>query len=170
MTEESDRIDPYDAVLAVLRAQRDEIDKAIKLIDAIRGAALAAAAPRDSLMTTGGGPNEGRGAFLGMSIVDATKKLLSTRKEALSNEEIAAALRAGGIVMESGDQVETVGSILGRRFDQVADIVRVGRGTWGLAEWYPDRSPDRAKDENGDGDVREDDDPNSSDALGEFLR
>jgi hypothetical protein len=30
--------------------------------------------------------------------------------------------------------------VLNRRFLQVGDIVRVGRGTWGLKEWYPNRS------------------------------
>jgi len=27
-----------------------------------------------------------------------------------------------------------------RRFEKVGDIVRVGRGIWGLKEWYPNRS------------------------------
>jgi DNA-directed RNA polymerase delta subunit len=30
--------------------------------------------------------------------------------------------------------------VLTRRFHNVGDIVRVGRGTWGLPEWYPNRN------------------------------
>ena len=30
--------------------------------------------------------------------------------------------------------------MLTRRFNEVGDIVRVGRGTWGLQEWYPNVS------------------------------
>jgi hypothetical protein len=49
-----------------------------------------------------------------------------------------------------------VGSVLSRRFDQVGDIVKVGRGVWGLAEWYPNRSFKRKgspKGENGSADL-----------------
>jgi hypothetical protein len=42
--------------------------------------------------------------------------------------------------MNSVDPINTVGSVLTRRFAQVGDIVRVGRGTWGLADWYPNRT------------------------------
>jgi hypothetical protein len=58
----------------------------------------------------------------------------------MGNAEIAAALKAGGLVMNSAEPANTVGSILTRRFDQVGDIVKVGRGVWGLQEWYPNRS------------------------------
>jgi hypothetical protein len=75
-----------------------------------------------------------------MSIADATKKLLGIKKQALGNAEIAAALKAGGLVMNSAEPINTIGSILGRRFAQVGDVVRVGRGQWGLKEWYPNRS------------------------------
>jgi hypothetical protein len=42
--------------------------------------------------------------------------------------------------MQSADAANTVGSVLTRRFNQTGDIVKVGRGVWGLAEWYPGRS------------------------------
>ena len=42
--------------------------------------------------------------------------------------------------MNSKDPVNTVGSVLTRRFGEVGDVVKVGRGIWGLKEWYPGRS------------------------------
>ena len=31
-------------------------------------------------------------------------------------------------------------SVLTRRYNETGDIVRVGRGVWGLKEWYPGRN------------------------------
>jgi hypothetical protein len=42
--------------------------------------------------------------------------------------------------MNSADPINTVGSVLTRRFKDVGDIVRVDRGIWGLKEWYPNRT------------------------------
>jgi hypothetical protein len=83
---------------------------------------------------------EGPGAFLGMTVVDATKKLLTNRRQTLSNTEIVSALEKGGVVLNSADKLNTVGSILMRRFNTHGDIVRVGRGIWGLQEWYGSRN------------------------------
>lgn len=143
MSEESKGFDPYAAVIADLKAKRDKIDDLIRTLESLGGVVPTGEISQPSLIsaasvayTAPGGP----GAFLGMSIPEATKKLLGSRKQALGNAEIVAALKAGGMAMESRDPINTIGSILGRRFDQVGDIVRVSRGTWGLAEWYPGRS------------------------------
>jgi hypothetical protein len=134
--------DPYAAVLADLRANRKKIDEAIAVIESLRGQrALAGSAPEAAAPITA--PNSDAsatgdsGQFLGMTVVDATKKLLTARRKAVGTAEIAAAIQRGGLVMQSAEPANTVGSILGRRFYQVGDIVRVGRGTWGLREWYP---------------------------------
>jgi hypothetical protein len=42
--------------------------------------------------------------------------------------------------MNSADPINLMGSILTRRAHQVVDIVKVGRGIWGLKEWYPNRT------------------------------
>jgi len=42
--------------------------------------------------------------------------------------------------MNSKEPANTIGSVLTRRMNEVGDVVRVGRGTWGLREWYPNRS------------------------------
>jgi hypothetical protein len=140
MTSENSIPDPYESVLLDLRAKRDQINQAIRLLESLRsgGAPASASAPN------GGLPEnesvDSPGAFLGMSIHEAAKKLLAARRRALGNAEIAAALKAGGLVMNSADPINLMGSILTRRAHQVVDIVKVGRGIWGLKEWYPNRT------------------------------
>ncbi|MGE3626155.1 MAG: winged helix-turn-helix domain-containing protein [Hyphomicrobiales bacterium] len=153
MTAESKGFDPYDAVIADLRSKREQIDQAIQLIESLRGGMSIPGVPQSSSAPTGSESALGPGAFLGMSIPDATKKLLRVRKQALGNAEIVQALKAGGMAMESQDPVNTVGSVLTRRFNTQGDIVRVARGTWGLAEWYPGRSFNKKKggQKNGEG-------------------
>lgn len=140
MSEESQIVDPYEAVLADLKAKRDQIDQAIQVIEAVRAGAPAPASPKSMLSGQIDAGVDGPGAFLGMTIVDAAKKLLANRRRTLTNAEILAAFKAGGLVLSSVDPLNTVGSVLTRRFNQVGDIVRMGRGTWGLAEWYPGRN------------------------------
>lgn len=135
--------DPYALVLNDLREKRDRLNAAIAAIEEIRGIGslqtiLASEAGQPS--NEGAPGNLGAGAFLGMSIPDATKKLLTHERRAMANPEIWQKLKAGGLHLNSADPVNTVGSVLSRRFDKVGDLVRVGRGTWGLAEWYPGRS------------------------------
>jgi hypothetical protein len=135
--------DPYAAVLADLRAKRNKIDEAIALIESLRGdRVLGPAVAVDSIgqVATPGSPNDEAGQFLGMTVVDATKKLLGLRRKTMGTAEIASALQRGGLVLQSADPANTVGSIITRRFYQAGDIVRVSRGTWGLREWYPHTS------------------------------
>jgi hypothetical protein len=146
MTSENPFPNPYDAVLNDLRAKREQIDQTIRLLESLRGgdgqhAAAEAAAPDAASIEKMRQINENQaGMFLGMTIPDAAKKLLTIRRCALGNLEIATALQAGGLVMKSADPVNTVGAVMTRRFQQVGDIVKVGRGVWGLKEWYPNRS------------------------------
>lgn len=141
---ESPPSDPYAIVLADLKAQRAKIDQAISAIEALRGitpsassdAPVSPGASSGTPTTRAGGPGE----FLGLTIVDAAKKLLTRERRQLTNAEIVQAFNAGGLILNSEDKLNTVGSVLNRRFVQVGDVVRVGRGTWGLKEWYPNRS------------------------------
>lgn len=131
--------DPYDAVLADLRAKRDRIDEAIAVIESIRG--IAASAP------VGGAPvqrpaleQSATGDLLGMTIADAAIKVLGMRRKTLGNAEFLDEFKRGGLVLTSADPANVVNSVLTRRFNQVGDIVRVSRGQWGLQQWYPNRS------------------------------
>lgn len=132
--------DPYEAVIADLRAQQAKIEQTISLLESLRGKAngatfVASTAPQDD--TRASGSSLGPGEFLGMSIVDAAKKLLAIQRKPMRTPEIVVELERGGLVLQSADKVNTVGSILLRRFYQTEDIVRLRRGVWGLAEWYP---------------------------------
>lgn len=146
MNAETQGPDPYDAVLADLRAKRDQIDQTIALLSSLRaggGASVpfAGAAPQSA----DNGIVETAGMYLGMSIVDAAKKLLGLRKRTMGNVEIAREIQAGGLVLSGKDPVNVVGSVLTRRFNDVGDVVKVGRGIWGLKEWYPGRNFKPAK-------------------------
>jgi HB1, ASXL, restriction endonuclease HTH domain len=130
-------IDPYAAVLADLRAKRNKIDEAIALIESLRGdRGFIGTSDSNQPVPESLAADDG-GQFLGMTVVDATKKLLAMRRKTIGTAEIAVAIQRGGLVMQSAEPANTVGSILTRRFYQIGDIVRVSRGTWGLREWYP---------------------------------
>lgn len=153
MTTEQRVVDPYDAVLADLRAKRDEIDKTIRLLENVRGISSGAArvAPTVPALTSvrdrtprafGGGhalPLDGMlSPFGGMTIPEATKKLLTREQRHMTNPELAEELKRGGLVMNSDDPANTIGSVLKRRQEEVGDLIRInpGRGgKWGLAEW-----------------------------------
>lgn len=138
MSTESKDFDPYAIVLADLKAQRDRIDQAIQAIELVRSGSSTGTQAANSIRAPETGL--GDGAFLGLSIAEATKKLLGARKRNMTNSEILAELKAGGMVLTSADPLNTVGAVLTRRFKETGDIVRVERGTWGLREWHPGRS------------------------------
>ena len=131
----SDQSVDYEAVLADLRSKRDRINAAIEGIETMLG--IANIESQDA-----GGPSDGKhrlgpGAFLGMSIADAAKKYLALKRENQRTEEILNALREGGIVLNGASPINVVGSVLNRNFTNGGDIVKVGRGVWGLAQWHP---------------------------------
>lgn len=155
MTTESKALDPYAAVLADLREKRRQIDQTIALLESLQGGIVISGggaavgigmaegvgtAQAGALPGITTGIVETAGMFLGMSIVDASKKLLALRKRTMKNTEIALELGKGGFKFTGTDPVNVVGSVLTRRFNQVGDVVKVGRGTWGLKEWYPGRN------------------------------
>ncbi|RWK48544.1 winged helix-turn-helix domain-containing protein [Mesorhizobium sp.] len=142
MSVESMATDPYEVVLNDLRAKKAQIEQAISAIEAIRGG-TSSGTPSMASSAAGAGQNsdiDSPGAFLGMSIVDAAKKLLAAKRQPLRNPDIAAAFKRGGLAMNSKDAVNTIGSVLTRRANDVGDLVKVDRGTWGLKEWYPNRN------------------------------
>ena len=149
MAADSISSDPYDTVLADLKAKRDQIDALIAGIEALRGGALMQAMVSASVTTSPETSADGPGAFLGMTIQEAAKKLLASRRQPLRNPEIATAFKAGGLILQSTDPANTIGSVLTRRFNEVGDVVKVGRGTWGLKEWYPGRNFKKEKTESG---------------------
>jgi hypothetical protein len=139
---------PYDPAIEALRVKRDAIDNAIRFLESIRdgsflagtnllstGAALAG--PASPPMVTPG--DIGPGAFHGMGILESVKKLLQVRKRKMGAQELAAELRDGGLLLQSEDPAKSIASTLHRSFMNGGEIVRVDRGMWGLAEWYPNQ-------------------------------
>lgn len=163
----ADKADPYAIVLADLRAQRDRIDTAIAALEGLRGSAgshakQTSASAAEPPELNGGSISEG--LLLGMSIADATIKVLSLRKRKMTTPEVLADLKAGGLALTSKDPGNVVNSVLYRRFQSVGDIVRVERGTWGLKTWYPGRNFNKTKTATGDKSTSD-----LSDALDEPL-
>lgn len=80
-------------------------------------------------------------AFFGLSIGEACKKYLQMVKRKQSVKEIADALDRGGLPHTSSNFAATVATMLNRAAKADPELVRVGRGEWGLAGWYGNRRP-----------------------------
>jgi hypothetical protein len=131
----------YEAVLADLEAKRANLESVISGIKALMALGV---------VSTAGLPARGQenaaaidlgqiqaGAFFGMSIPDATRRLLDGLRKPLSLQAISDALLRGGFATTSKDFANTVGAALRRQCDD-GEIVRVGNtADWGLREWYP---------------------------------
>lgn len=141
---------PLDPAIEDLRAKRDLIDGALRVLESIRdgsfmtgvslptlptGASLAGPASPPMLTPAEIPP----GTFLGMSTVEAVTKLLTLRKRTMTAQEISVDLPAGGFHLKGETPANTITSVLHRSFTNGGDIVRVGRGQWGLQEWYPNQ-------------------------------
>jgi hypothetical protein len=132
---------PYEHVIADLERQRDEISTTIESLKRIRAFQLGALSTSQNQeiaqppqITAVPNRNE-TGEFAGMSVADAAIVVLARRGAPMTNQEVVDALADGGLRSQSAQPLNTVGSILNRRANDVGDIVRVGRGTWGLQAW-----------------------------------
>ena len=74
--------------------------------------------------------------FFRMSVPQAIKTLLSIVKRPKSAKEITAALDNGGLTHQAKNLYATVYPTL-MRMERAGEVVRVGKGEWGLSEWYP---------------------------------
>jgi hypothetical protein len=139
----NDQPSVYDAVIADLRAKRDEIDALIQRLELFRNwvpPPMGGLAPEPSLLSqaTASPPSSRQiapGTFHGMGIQEAVKKLLLLRKRTMSAPELSADLRAGGLDFNP----KSIASVLHRGFMSGGEIVRKDRGQWGLQEWYPNQ-------------------------------
>jgi hypothetical protein len=128
----------YEAVLADLRVKRASLDAAIAAIEQLQtvGGMSSEATALPKTIDPSSIPDD---AFFGLSVVDAAKKYLTIVKRKQSVKEIADALDRGGLPHSSSNFVATVATMLRRAND--SDLVKVGRGDWGLAGWYGSRRP-----------------------------
>lgn len=131
----------YAAVLADLEAKRAQLDNAIAGIRVMLGLPSGPLVGSASLPQPAASAAEiASDAFFGLSIPDAAKKFLAMRKRTATTPEIVDGLKRGGQQNAASENfANTVGSVLARVYSSGAGIVRVARGTWGLAEWYPNK-------------------------------
>lgn len=71
--------------------------------------------------------------FFGLSIVEAAKKYLRMARRAQHVTAIAAALEQGGLKKPTDNVL--YGVLV--RAAKGRDVIKVGKGMWGLSEWYP---------------------------------
>jgi hypothetical protein len=131
----------WEAVIADLEAKKAQLDS---VIQAIRGIAnLGVLVGTVPTTQNGSIPSD---AFLGMSIPEATKKLLGIVRKRLGTPEIIRMLSQGGLPEPA---YNTAYAVLRRRQQQVGDIVNIN-GDWGLKEWTPGYNPPKKKADKGD--------------------
>jgi hypothetical protein len=136
----SDKPIDYEAVLKDLKARRDKLTQIIELMEGTPDFILSALT-NPVIAPKTGAVSIRPGEFYGMTILDATRKFLAKSVgEPKSAPQIVEALQQGGYVFTSELPVNTVASLLSREEAKGGDIVRVGRGIFGLAEWYPGRA------------------------------
>jgi hypothetical protein len=134
----------YEAVIADLEAKRTALDSVISSLRQLlaSGALIAAGVSGGTVAGKPVDPSNIRDdAFFGLSIGDAAKRFLEMVKRKQSVKEIADALERGGLPHTSSNFVNTVGTMLNRLAKSDPEMVRVGRGEWGLASWYGNRRP-----------------------------
>lgn len=121
---------PYEQILADLKARRDQIDTDIASMEALRDrwGATSGTTPSSPTNSTGNIPSN---AFFRMSIADAAIKLLGMAQQRLTINQIIDGLEKGGLPRSSYNSVY---SILNRRAEANGDLEKLG-SEWGLAEW-----------------------------------
>jgi hypothetical protein len=81
-------------------------------------------------------PRLANDSFFHLSVPEAIKKYLNIAKRPKTTKDITVALDVGGLTHHAKNLYQTVYPTL-LRMEQAKQVVRVGKGEWGLAEWYP---------------------------------
>lgn len=127
----------YKSVLEALRAKRDALDVAIKEIEALSGESVSAIPATPGTTRQPQRSEIQHDTFVGMSVAEAAARYLEmVGRPARTLEEITNALNRGGLNSNQG----SVQTLLSRSHNGPNPVIRrVGRGTWGLPEWYETR-------------------------------
>jgi len=131
--------DIYEPVIAQLKAQIEECQRVITMLEMMRAkGAVTSISGSSAATSTASSPavSFSNDSFFGLTIADAAKKYLNATKKTANARTIAEALIAGGFKSAAKNFVENVRSILSR--NQLFVLVN---GEFGLAEWYPGRKP-----------------------------
>lgn len=123
----------YDAVIADLKAKRDQLSSMIDTLEQMKGMGVPfTGSPASDVPRTASGAGEiPDDAFFGMTIPEAAKKYLAIVKRTVKHPVLCDAILDGGFKTSSPNFREVVRSTLGRQ----PDFVKIG-GQWGLMEWY----------------------------------
>lgn len=120
----------YKAVLEDLKSRRSKLDQAIAGIEAMLGEVSSSVNSLIGSGTVAIHPD----TFIGKTIVEAASMYLRMMgRPARSTDEITVAVNRGGLPVSK----ESVSAILMRDANAGGEIYKVGRGVWGLSEWYP---------------------------------
>jgi len=141
----------YGHIVEKLLEDRADIDRMIawakrKEQEQAGEASLTTPAPQpgpDGLMRF---PRLANDSFFRLSVPDAIKKYLNIAKRPKTAKDITAALDAGGLTHQAKNLYQTVYPTL-LRMEDAKDVVRVGKGEWGLTEWYPGARKPEPKEE-----------------------
>lgn len=143
-----DHQNPYEAVLADLRAKKADLETAIATIERIMGLPSTSPANGASGATLQATGTVREGMFFGMSLTEAAKAYLQTVRRKQSAREIAEALEQGGFHHTSRDFPNTVRAILARNAANEGEFVKL-QTDWGLASWFPGRRVNKGKKDDG---------------------
>ncbi len=136
MPEETD----YEKLLADLEEERAGIDLMIAFVKRRMGKLAEAASSALPAKPAGTIPERSfrlqQDTFFRMSVPDAIKKYLNIVKRPKTAKDITAGLDSGGLTHQAKNLYATVYPTL-LRMEKANEVVRVGKGEWGLAEWYP---------------------------------
>ena len=135
----------YEKVLAELMAERENLDNMIAWVQKRLGRNDVGA----SLPNSVGESSEPRrfprllasDAFFRMKVPQAIKAYLNIVKRPRSAKEITQGLKDGGFATRARNLYATVFPTL-LRMEKAEEIERVGKGEWGLSEWYKGRKGD----------------------------
>jgi hypothetical protein len=131
----------YQQLLADLEQERENIERMIVWVRgrmAQQGDAVqtVVAAPKPLPSQPMRFPRLAPDTFFRMSVTQAIKTYLNIAKRPKSAKDITAALNSGGLTHQAKNLYATVYPTL-MRMEEANEIVRIGKGEWALAEWYP---------------------------------
>lgn len=126
----------FDGMIAALEAKVSALQEAILAIKKAKDAMGGLSTPSARII----GPTDIHpDTFTGMTIAEAAEKYLRmVGRPARPTESLVDALLKGGLQRVAP---ASVSSILVRVHNAEGPVVRVQKGMWGLAEWYPKRPP-----------------------------
>jgi len=140
MAEEVD----YEQLLQSLLAERADLDRMIAWVQK-RAGHLGEPIEKDAAIPASVNPSApimrfprtlAADAFFRMTFPQAIKAYLNIVKRPKSAKDITAALETGGLTHKAKNLYATVYPTL-LRMETNEEVVRVGKGDWGLTEWYP---------------------------------